>query len=66
MPGQNFSDITNELRILDYVKNNPGSHLRRIKNDLGFSMGTIQHYLRKLEKEEKINSSRNGLYKCFL
>lgn len=65
MPGQNFNDITNELKILDYVKNNPGSHLRRIKNDLGFSMGTIQHYLRKLEKEEKINSSRNGLYKCF-
>lgn len=65
MPGQNFNDITNELKIVDYVKNNPGSHLRRIKKDLGFSMGTIQHYLRKLEEEEKINSSRNGLYKCF-
>jgi predicted transcriptional regulator len=65
MRDQNFNDTSNELKILDYVKDNPGSHLRRIRNDLGFSMGTIQYYLNKLEKEEKITSSRKGLHKCF-
>lgn len=65
MRGQDSKDNTNELNILEYIKDNPGSHLRRIKIDLGLSMGTIQYYLRKLEKEGKITSSRNGLHKCF-
>lgn len=65
MPGYNSNDTSNELKILHYVEDNPGSHLRRIRNDLGFSMGTIQYYLNKLEKEEKITSSRNGLHRCF-
>ncbi|VFJ12598.1 winged helix-turn-helix transcriptional regulator [Candidatus Nitrosocosmicus franklandus] len=62
---QNTNDNTNESRILNYIKDNPGIHLRRIKGDLGCSMGTIQYYLSKLEKEEKITSSRTGLHKCF-
>jgi predicted transcriptional regulator len=65
MPEQNFDDTSNEFKILDYIKENPGSYLRHIKNDLGFSMGTIQYYLNKLEKEEKITSSRNGLHRRF-
>lgn len=65
MRGQDSNDNVNELKILNYIKENPGLHLRRIKGDLGLSMGTIQYYLNKLEKEEKITSSRNGLHKCF-
>jgi predicted transcriptional regulator len=65
MCGLYSNDNTNESKILEYIKENPGSHLRRIKADLGISMGTTQYYLRRLEKEEKISSSRNGLHKCF-
>ncbi|MDQ2685554.1 MAG: winged helix-turn-helix transcriptional regulator [Thermoproteota archaeon] len=65
MRGQDSNDNINESKILDFIKESPGSHLRRIKKELGFSMGTIQYHLRKLEKEEKITSSRNGLHKCF-
>ena len=65
MRGQGSKDNINESKILNYIRDNPGLHLRRIKNDLGFSMGTIQYYLRKLEKEGKITSSRNGLHKRF-
>lgn len=53
------------MKIINYIRENPGSYLRQIKSELGISMGTIQYYLRKLEKEEKITSSRNGLHKCF-
>ena len=65
MRGQGSKDNINESKILNYIRDNPGLHLRRIKNDLGFSMGTIQYYLRKLEKEGKITSVRNGLYKYY-
>ena len=54
-----------EMKIVNYIKENPGSYLRQIKTELGISMGTMQYYLRKLEKEDKITSSRNGLHKCF-
>ena len=51
--------------IIEYIEKNPGSYLRQIKTELNISMGTLQYHLRKLEKENKITSSRNGLYKCF-
>lgn len=54
-----------EMKILNYIKENPGSYLRQIKTELDISMGTTQYYLRKLEKDNKISSSRNGLHKCF-
>ena len=41
-------------KILDFIIENPSSHLRKIKNNLGFSMGTIQYHLTMLEKEGKI------------
>lgn len=64
MKDSEFKD-SNETKILNYIKANPGAYLRKIKTELGISMGTIQHYLLRLEKEEKISSSRNGLQKCF-
>jgi predicted transcriptional regulator len=64
MDGDKLTDNT-EMKIVNYIKENPGSYLRQIKTELGISMGTIQYYLRKLEKDEKITSSRNGLHKCF-
>jgi predicted transcriptional regulator len=54
-----------ETKIMEYIEKNPGSYLRQIKTELNISMGTLQYHLRKLEKENKITSSRNGLYKCF-
>ncbi|CAN5874211.1 hypothetical protein BH23THE1_BH23THE1_29120 [soil metagenome] len=54
-----------ETTIIDYIQRKPGSYLRQIKTELNISMGTLQYYLRKLEKENRVTSSRNGLYKCF-
>ena len=40
----------NGIRVLDFVNNHPGCHFRRIKKELGLSMGTIQYQLNKLRK----------------
>ncbi len=51
--------------ILDYIISNPSTHLRKIKKDVGYSMGTIQHHLKHLEKEGKIKSKKTKFYKYF-
>ena len=52
-------------KIFDFIIDNPSSHLRKIKNNLGFSMGTIQYNLAMLEKEGKIKSVKTRFYKNY-
>ncbi|TBR09323.1 MAG: winged helix-turn-helix transcriptional regulator, partial [Candidatus Nitrosotenuis sp.] len=40
----------NAERMLQFIQQNPGSHLRQIKRELNLSMGTIQYHLNTLEK----------------
>ena len=51
--------------ILEFIIANPSSHLRKIKNNLGYSMGTVQYYLAILEKEGKIKSVKTKFYKNY-
>jgi len=56
---------SNRVRILGFIKRNPGTHLRKIKRELNLAMGVIQYHLYKLERERSIVSVRHGLYKRF-
>ncbi len=59
------SDYTVD-KVLCFIQDNPGCHLRRIKRAMDVSMGTIQYQLDKLEKMGRITSSRHDLYKYYL
>jgi predicted transcriptional regulator len=52
-------------RILQFIQHNPGCHLRKIKEAINISMGTVQYHLEKLEKNGKVVSTRHGLYKYY-
>jgi len=52
-------------RILEFITANPASHLRKIKSNLCYSMGTIQYYLTMLEKEGKIKFTKTRFYKNY-
>jgi predicted transcriptional regulator len=52
-------------KVLVYIQQNPGCHLRRIKNEIGMSMGSVQYQLFRLEKRGRITSIRRGLYKFY-
>ena len=52
-------------KVLCFIQDNPGCHLRRIKRAMNVSMGTVQYQLNKLEKMGRITSSRRGLYKYY-
>lgn len=52
-------------KILHFIISNPSSHMRKIKNNLEYSMGTIQYYLNMLEKEGKIKSIKTKFYRNY-
>lgn len=52
-------------KLLSFIQDNPGYHLRRIKRAMGISMGTIQYQLDRLEKSGKITYTKRGLYKYY-
>lgn len=52
-------------RILQFVHNNPGCHLRKIREMIQISQGTVQYHTDRLEKIGRITSIRSGLYKHY-
>jgi predicted transcriptional regulator len=52
-------------KLLSFIQDNPGCHLRKIKREMGISMGTVQYQLDKLEKIGKVSSTRRGFYKYY-
>jgi predicted transcriptional regulator len=58
-------EVGNVNRVLHYLQENPGCHLRLIKRELEISIGTVQYHLARLEKIGKITANRYGLYKYY-
>jgi hypothetical protein len=52
-------------KVLYFIQENPGCHLRKVKRSMSISMGTVQYQLDKLEKLGRITSTRRGLYKYY-
>jgi predicted transcriptional regulator len=55
----------NANRVIRFIQDNPGCHLRQIKKELKLSLGTVQYHLDRLEKMGTLTSSRYGSYKCY-
>jgi predicted transcriptional regulator len=55
----------NARRVLEFVREHPGCHLRRVRKELNVSMGTAQYHLALLEKAGKVTSNRHGLFKYY-
>jgi predicted transcriptional regulator len=52
-------------RILQFIQQNPGCHLRKIKVMMHISLGTAQYHLDRLEKMGRVTSTRLGFYKHY-
>lgn len=57
--------LDNTNRIFSYIVKHPGCYLRKIRSDLGISMGTTQYHLNELIKSGKITAVRGGLRKFY-
>ena len=61
----NDESNSNTIRVLQYIEQNPASHLRQIKRELDMSMGTTQYHLNLLEKQGKVSSERHNLHRYY-
>jgi predicted transcriptional regulator len=52
-------------KILQFIQQNPGWHLRKIKVMMHISLGTSQYHLDRLEKMGRITSTRLGLHRHY-
>ena len=55
----------NRQLICEYIKNNPGVHLRKIVKDLALPMGLAQYHLDILQREGLIRSMKLGMYRHY-
>lgn len=63
MVGEDLNE--NTQRILQFIQEHPGSHLRWILKDLNLSMGTTQYHLELLEKMGKIVSEKDSFQRFY-
>ena len=57
--------LNNGDRVLSYIIEHPGCYLRKIRRELGISMGNTQYHLNELVKSGKITSARGGRRKFY-
>ena len=61
----NDYDNANSQKVMQFIIENPGSHLRQIKRKLNMSIGTIQYHLNNLEKQGRIVSEKQSMYRYY-
>jgi DNA-binding transcriptional ArsR family regulator len=55
----------NTDKVLRFIQEKPGCHLRQIQKELDISVGSVQYQLARLEEMLKITSARRGSYKFY-
>jgi len=56
---------SNTTKVLQFIQDNPGCHMRHIKREVKMSMGTIQYHLNLLEKQGKVISEKQNFHKYY-
>lgn len=56
---------SNTTKVLQFIRDNPGCHMRYVKREVKMSMGTIQYHLNLLEKQGKIVSENQNFHKYY-
>lgn len=59
------SSIDNRRMVLDYISDNPGSHMRKIARDLDMRLSTLRYHLDYLEKKGSIACQRQNNLKVY-
>ena len=55
----------NTQLVLEFIRKNPGCHMRQIQRELDMAMGTIQYHLNSLEEMGRIVSERSDSHRYY-
>ena len=59
------ADEGNAKRVIHFIQEHPGCHLRGIRSGLGISIGTVKYHIARLEKAGRVTSNRRGLFRYY-
>jgi predicted transcriptional regulator len=62
---QEDTGVDNRKAVLDYISDNPGSHLRKIARDLDIRLSTLRYHLDYLEKKGSIGCQKQNNLKVY-
>src|SRR5437899_12320346 len=62
---EEFLAVKTRRDLYEFVRRNPGFHLREISRELNLSITLVDYHLRFLEKHELLTSAVDGEYKRF-
>ena len=62
---QEDTSVDNRKAILDYISDNPGTHLRKIARDLDIRLSTLRYHLDYLEKKGSIACQKQNNLKVY-
>lgn len=62
---QEDATVNNRRMVLDYVSDNPGSHMRKIARDLDMRLSTLRYHLDYLEKKGSIACQKQNNLKVY-
>jgi predicted transcriptional regulator len=60
VPGRSTRQI-----VFEFVRDNPGVHLRGIQQQLGLPLGTVEYHLRELVRLELLTEREDGIYRRY-
>ncbi len=58
-------DHETRVKIVEFLKENPGAYYTQIKNDLGLAHGVLTHHINMLEQQEVLFSKQDRSYRRF-
>lgn len=53
-------EVESRRRIFDFIRDNPGTHMREIQRRLDLTLGNLEYHLHYLEKNEMVTVQENG------
>jgi len=63
--GHEMLELDARRRIYDFVRDHPGTYLRKLARDLGMPLGTLEYHVHHLESSGLLSTRAAGRFKAF-
>lgn len=59
-------EVESRRRVYQFIRDNPGTHMREIRRRLEMTLGNLEYHLRYLERHDMISVQDNGYKRYFI
>lgn len=59
-------EVESRRRVFDFIRSNPGTHMREIQRQLDMTLGNLEYHLRYLERHDMVTVKEGGYKRYFV